>query len=402
VTRVLLLNTRVPWPVDDGNSLRVLELARHRAPDIVCHLVCHPQRVEQADALRGEAIFDSVTVLPARDEQRDWRRLFRRSGRDYARRAFPRHFARSQRILQELVDGKGIDVLVATLLRSEEYVRPLVGPRKVVDQYDCATLALERELAVDTPRGWRERRRLHRRLARLREMESRLHETADLITAISPADVEALQRMNPRASVELVPNGVRDDLLAHAPDHGRERRGVAFWGNLDFTVNQHAIGFFVERVWRPHLAEAGVEFVIIGRNPTDAIRELAASHERIRLAGYVEDLFGYLDRYPILVNTMVSGSGLKNKVIEAFAARRAVVTTTLGIESVDARHDVHCLVADEPAAIAAAVLQLLDDPDRRQRLTDAAHRLVAERYTWGAVGRSWSESLRNLGGVQLA
>jgi glycosyltransferase involved in cell wall biosynthesis len=400
MTRVLVLNLRIPYPLDDGNALRVFELARHLDPDIECHLACLPSRTEGLDELVVRDVFRSVTVLPPVDARRNWRRFLRRGNRHYRRRTYPRHFHQAVSDLAELVARHRIDVVVSVLHTMEEYARALSGVRRVVDQYDCATLSIERRIAI-TPR-WRVREhlRLARRARDTRAVERCLSTSNDLITAVSPADVAYLEGLNPHGRVQLIPNGVAAELLER-PVVRPSRRGVAFWGNLSFSVNQHAIRFFYDRVWLPHLSDQDVELAIVGPNAPPDIVALGERHDRIHVAGFVDDLHGYLDAYPIMVNTMISGSGLKNKVVEAFASRKAVVSTTLGIEALPVADGVHCLVADDPDAIAASILRLLAHPAECDRLGHAARSFVAEGYTWDAVGGIWSESLRNLGGVQL-
>ncbi|MEZ4389353.1 MAG: glycosyltransferase [Candidatus Krumholzibacteriia bacterium] len=190
-------------------------------------------------------------------------------------------------------------------------------------------------------------------------------------------------------------------MLARRPRPGPRRRAVAFWGNLSFPVNRQAVDHFFRDVWRPYLADAGVAFVVIGPHAGADLHALAAAHPGFVLPGYVDDLFGYLDEIPVMVNPMVTGGGLKNKVLEAFAASKAVVTTRLGVEAFPEVTAEHCRVVDRPAAMAEAVLSLLDDAETGRALGERARELVERYYTWPAVGSAWSELLMNLGGVQL-
>lgn len=401
MTRVLVVNKRLPWPLTCGNALRVFELARHREPDIECHLACLPSEHDQLAELQGQGVFDSITVLPAADSRKHWRRYIRRGNRDYWRLAYPKQSAATHELLRGIVENRSIDVVVSVLDRSEQLTRPLVGVAKLVDQYDCFTLAHERQLAAQPETSLLERWRWRHRIANARSQEAGLGQRCDLITAIGPPDVKRLQELNPGAPVERIPNGVNRDVLDQWGLSTATRRAVAFWGNLSFPVNQQAIEYFVGQVWLPYLATADVEFVIIGPHADRTLQALAAQHQGVTLAGYVDDLFGFLRQFPVMVNPMVTGSGLKNKVLEALAAGLAVVTTPLGVDAFPEIGTEHCALADEPAEFAEAILRLLDDTMLRTSQATQARDLVREHYTWESVGARWSALLRKLGGVQL-
>jgi glycosyltransferase involved in cell wall biosynthesis len=195
--------------------------------------------------------------------------------------------------------------------------------------------------------------------------------------------------------VITVPNGVDVSAAAAVPDDARTgARCIGFWGNLAFAPNREAMRFFFDRIYLPFLASSGVEVRIVGHGAEASLGEIAARHPQVRLLGFVEDLSTALRGCPVMINPMVSGSGMKNKVLEAFVRRMAVVTTRLGVEAFPGvRADEHARIVDEPAAFAAGILQLLDAPAVRQTMTDRAHRLVTESYSWDAVGRPWRQAV---------
>lgn len=402
MTRILVISRGIPWPLANGYALRIYQLAKHLQPSDACHLACLEADASKLTELERNEVFESITLLPELPARKHWRRLLRRDGnRDYHRLAYPDHFRTAVGMLQDVVDRHHIDIVVSYGVLCEEFMRPLRGARKLLDQCDCGTLTIERDLAVRQGLSRRER---HRWLQRLREVmatESKLVDRCDHVTAISPPDVARLQELNPDGpEITVLPNGVDARFLAPWPRTAVPRRAVAFWGNLRFSVNRLAVEYFYEEIWRPHLLPAGVRWAIIGPSEGTWLRDLAARHPEIETPGFVQDLLAHLAPYPIMVNPMRNGAGLKNKVLEAMAAGKAIVTTSLGVDAlpfVDGRHG---LVADDPAAFAAAVIGLLDDPERRDRLADAARSLVEERYTWGAVGAEWSALLAKVGGVQ--
>jgi len=94
------------------------------------------------------------------------------------------------------------------------------------------------------------------------------------------------------------------------------------------------------------------------------------------------------------------GSGTRLKVLEAFAHRVPVVSTTLGAEGLGAEDGVHLLVADRAPDIARACARLLGDVALRQALTARAHELFVEHYAEGVVARRVGAVARQVAGAQ--
>ena len=87
----------------------------------------------------------------------------------------------------------------------------------------------------------------------------------------------------------------------------------------------------------------------------------------------------------VYVVPMRMGSGTRFKVLEAMAMKRAIVSTTLGAQGLEAENGRHLLVGDDPTSFAGAVVALLTDEVRRASLGEQAHAFVAEGYDWGRI-----------------
>jgi glycosyltransferase involved in cell wall biosynthesis len=77
-----------------------------------------------------------------------------------------------------------------------------------------------------------------------------------------------------------------------------------------------------------------------------------------------------------------AGGGMRVRILEAFARAVPLVTTTIGLEGIDAQPGKDVLVEDNSQDFAAAVLRLLDDPDLQARLSRSSRRLAETRYDW--------------------
>jgi glycosyltransferase involved in cell wall biosynthesis len=184
--------------------------------------------------------------------------------------------------------------------------------------------------------------------------------------------------------VLVYPNALQERFAAPV----EEEDCIVFSGNLEYHPNIEAVRWFRSRVW-PLLRERcpGMEWRLVGRNP-QAVASLTAGDERIRVMGPVEDAIAEIARAKACVVPLLSGSGTRFKILEAWAAERAVVSTSIGAEGLGARDQEHLLIANDPAAFAAAIERVWNDAGLRRTLGEAGGKLYRQNFTWTAAWRS--------------
>ena len=161
-----------------------------------------------------------------------------------------------------------------------------------------------------------------------------------------------------------------------------ERPVVGFVGVMNYRPNADAVCWFVEACWgriRAACPDAG--FRIVGRSPTRKVRRLAAA-PGVEVTGEVEDARAEVRRFAVSVAPMRIARGLQNKVLEAMAARKAVVLSAGAAEGLGGRDNEEYIVADTAEAFTRAVVGLLGDESERRRIGEAARRYVATSHCW--------------------
>jgi polysaccharide biosynthesis protein PslH len=217
--------------------------------------------------------------------------------------------------------------------------------------------------------------------------------SVDRVWVVTERDRWAARWIAGIRGVDIVPNGV--DTEYFSPRAVEERPDSAvFWGRLDFGPNVQGLEWFVRRVWpEVYRARPGAVFHIIGFKPGEAVRRLAAE-PGVVLESDLVDLRDEVCRYAVAVVPMVSGLGIKNKLLEAAAMGRAVVCTaraTLGLNLPTTRP---MIVTNDPAEWVTALLALWDDRARRHALGVAVRRWVTERHSWASAA---DQALRGVG-----
>jgi len=173
---------------------------------------------------------------------------------------------------------------------------------------------------------------------------------------------------------------------------------VMFQGLLTYPANIDAARWLVTEVG-PALRERvpDVEIRLVGPAPP-SLDELD-DPPRVTVTGRVPDMAAELARADLVVVPIRYGSGTRLKILEAFAQRVPVVSTTLGAEGLGAEDGVHLLIADTPPALAEACARLLGDPGLRRALVARAEALFLQRFSSEVIEEEIAGLAREVAGL---
>lgn len=172
--------------------------------------------------------------------------------------------------------------------------------------------------------------------------------------------------------------------VASSDDLG-ERKDIMFLGGFPHTPNVDAVAFFMADVWPQLVTQLPVDakFMAVGNAPPEHISALAS--DRVVITGYVPEVEPYFAKARVFVAPLRFGAGIKGKVIQSLAHGVPTVATSIAVEGIGLVDGEHCLVADTPADIAAAIRRLYAEPETWARLREAGLRFVEEKYSWHAA-----------------
>lgn len=261
------------------------------------------------------------------------------------------------------------------------WLDPPLGPppRRHLDLDDIESRTYRRIADLLRRRGREEdARREEEGAVRSAAREAEHARTFDRIYVASPDDVAALPA---DARGLCLPNVVQP--VARAPPPPRDGPFVLFFvGTLDYVPNEDAVLWFAQEVLpllRVQVARR-VSLVVVGARASPALCALPALHPEISLPGPLEDLAPSYGAAHVAVAPIRAGGGTRIKILEAFAHRRPVVSTTLGAEGLAVADGRHLLLADDAPAFAAACARLAREPELAGALVDEAARFVALRH----------------------
>jgi polysaccharide biosynthesis protein PslH len=245
--------------------------------------------------------------------------------------------------------------------------------------------------------GTRQRWYLGRDLRKARRMEARALQTYDRVIVCSSEDASAVGRLEDGTTarrVRVVPNGV--DVAAFRRTDVPAAPRVLFPGSLAYAPNVDGARWFCADVW-PRVRDAvpGAELTLAGRDPVPEVTALAAS-PGVCVHANVPSMAEYFERARLVVVPLRVGTGTRLKALEAMAAGRPVVGTTVGLEGIGAVDGTHALVRDDPAAMAAAVVDALERDELASALGEAGRTHVERSFSWDRVGAQFVATVSEL------
>lgn len=385
--KILFLTPRVPYPLDAGTSLRNFRLLQSAARAHEVHLLSfldRPLRTDQLEAL--QAVCRRVELRPAPPHP-PLRRLARTVTSPLPDMAFRRWSRRFAETLDRLLAEERYDVVQAEGIEMARYLPRARSARRVFSEHNVEHLLQARAYRVDRARPDRWPHAAYsfvqaRKLARFEAAACRL---ADATLVVSDDDAAALRALEPAGRYRVVPNAIDPDAYPRRTGWPREP-AILFAGTLDYRPNADAARWLLDAIVPAVWEQAPrTRVFLVGRGPAADLVRRGQRDPRVVVTGPVESLDPYWAQASVYVLPVRGGGGTRFKALEAMAAGLPIVSTPMGMEGIAAEDGVHYVGGETPAALAAAIARLLGDAVLRERLADAAGRLVRARYDWRVV-----------------
>ena len=200
-----------------------------------------------------------------------------------------------------------------------------------------------------------------------------------------------MRALDPAVRTAVIPNGVDADEYAPSEDVPRDQGLIVLTGAMDYPPNEQAAAFVAREVLPLIRAEQPDAWLaLVGRHPSAAVLALGEL-DGVEVTGEVPDVRPWLWRAEAFACLMRSGTGIKNKLLEALAAGTPCVATPLATQGMAVEHGEHLLIAESAEASAHALGRLLVDAELRDRLGRAGREYVLRTHSWAAMARAYAE-----------
>ena len=267
------------------------------------------------------------------------------------------------------------------------YIDPTRHPRTMLNAVD--SFAKFNDNAYRNRGGWRDllKRELYA------AYERKILRRVSLTSFVSKSDTEYVKKRGGTANIVTIPNGVDTDYF-YPNTVARDPETVLFTGNFSYAPNSEAALYFARHVF-PQLRKSrpGARFMVVGRDAPDELRDMPG----VTVTGFVDDIRQYYQRCSVFVCPLLSGAGMKNKVLEAMASGIPIVSNRLGADGIPViQPDVHYLGAETVEDFVEAVLGLWSNPERSARFATSARDVAVQELGWNRTAEKYYTALASV------
>lgn len=376
---VLYLAHRIPYPPNKGDKIRSWKTLEHLAQRFRVHLGAF---VDDSRDFQHEAhlksLCESVALVPL-----DKRLATLRSASGFVSGeplTLPYYRDRRMKAFVANARAAGLAAEIAFSSSMAQYIAEKSNAPRIVDLCD-ADSAKWTEYA--RRKSWPMSAVYEREGALLAKSESAIINFADATFAISEEEADLLgSRDEAQREVSWFCNGVDSDYFAPRASAPSGQFTAVFVGAMDYWANVDAVLWFIREIWPQVRAEIpAATFAIVGSSPSKAVQALDAA-DGVSVIGRVPDVRPYIEGAALVVAPLRIARGVQNKVLEAMAMGKAVVSTPAGLEGIDATIGEEAIAAASADAFAREVVALTENAGRAGKIGAAARARILSDYQW--------------------
>lgn len=213
--------------------------------------------------------------------------------------------------------------------------------------------------------------------ARLKVFEHKTMQDVDVVMSISREDDDAIKTFCKEAKTKIVPAGM--DVSDTLPHGNREVNPLFFIGAFDWMPNLQGMEWFFSEIWPALSAKVPtLRFQIAGKKMPDSIFKLKS--ETVLPVGEVTDSREFILKGGVMVVPIISGSGIRIKIMEAMALGKCIVATSIAAEGLGAIDGEHILIANNVDEFADKISRCLNDTGYQQTIAQNAHTFALHNF----------------------
>lgn len=221
-------------------------------------------------------------------------------------------------------------------------------------------------------------------VAKIKFWEKYYWKKAHKVVAMSPADKDVMRTEVVGLDVDIVPNGVDTKEFFKVTRNKKIKNIILFVGNFKWLQNKEAVILLVDKIF-PRIKQRIDEAIlwIVGRYPSSQIRNYQSNS--IKVSEDIEDIKVAYAESNVLLAPIYGPGGTRYKILEAMASGLPVVTTSRGIEGLNAKNGRDVLVCDDPDSLADSTVSILTNENLAGRLGQNGKQLVVSHYGWKSI-----------------
>lgn len=291
-----------------------------------------------------------------------------------------------KKTIEKIIKSKKIDLVYAKRLRSGIYLSSLAVP-VILDSTDAMSmfyfrLANQANFFKRFYYFWEGRK--------YRWYENKIKNNVDHFVVCSEVDKNYLEKRGMK-NISVIPNGVDTEYYAPVTS-SKKSPTILLSGLMEKPVNSDAAMYFAKEIFPRILSTfPNVILQIVGPSPQPPVIEL--ENKQISVTGYVSDIREYIANADVIVCPVRVGSGTRNKILQAWAMRKPVVSTSIGAEGFLYKDGENILIADTPEVFAKKIILLLQDRKVYTRIATQGLKTTQSHYSLEVIEKELEKIL---------
>lgn len=386
---ILMCSYQLPYPLTQGEKLRLINLSRHIAKKNQIYLLVLDRGInpEHLTIVEKMGIFSKIILIGDIIHFNRYKTIVSQILADnWLPQLSSRKVTLEEYKLLEVIDTYKIDLVHVVGYEAGIFFAKLPYENMLIDLVDSFTLRMKRELSDQKTRT----ASIYIKYRLLKRIEYFILKYSNHITVVSPIDKQCLLKINPRPKIHVIPLGVDISYFQPTSEPEEIDPSVIFFGVMSYSPNIDAALFILNDIY-PLLRKEipNIKLFIVGRDPPESI--LKYKDENISVTGSVEDIRPYLQRASLALLPMRKGSGMKGKILEALAMGKPVVTTPCGAESFDERIRSFLLISDNKETLKEQVISTLNDKEKIIETRYNLRKIIIRNHSWESIAEQYEK-----------
>ncbi len=385
--KLVVLTSRVPYPLEKGDKLRIFHQIKHLSHSHEICLICLNDSTEEIDTSVLKQFVSELHIIQLSKWKIPFRMLF----------AFFHHLPfqvlyfleqKNKKKIEDIIQQFQPNQIYCQLIRTAEYIKDLLQYDKSIDYMDAFSAAAMRR--AETEKGVR---KLFWKIEfdRVKKYERGIFDYFKHHAIISHQDRNLLA-IPSNKNIDIVPNGV--DTAHFRNLNSTKKFDLVFAGNMNYPPNIAAAIFLAKEILpKVSLQFPNVTLLIAGANPSQDVLDLAT--DQITISGWMNDIREAYCESRVFVAPMFIGAGMQNKILEAMSSELPVITTSLAAEAFPEKNLSKLIEANSAFEFAKAIQYYLLNENAQTNDGKSNRLYVEEKYSWNISNKKLDQCLSN-------
>lgn len=377
--KILQICPRVPYPPNDGGAIAMFDVIKHLSKnghDITVLAINTPKHFQQDDVLNDIAILKTVFVNTNISAIKAFLNLFRKIPYNIERFISKKFKNALIQLLQsekfDLIQIEGAFVAFYVDIIKKTTNIPVILRSHNLEYQIWEQLAYNEKNII---KKW-----YLTYLARgVKDFEREYFDKFDAIAAITENDKKSIRQLGCTTPIEYIPAGVELERFKNNNNIIAKPNSIFILGALNWMPNLEGLEWFLEHIWPGvHKNLPEITLHIAGKDTPGYLFKL--NLENVHVHGFVNSASDFMQQYDLMVVPLLSGSGMRIKIIEGMALSKCIVSSSLGAEGIDCENDKNILICDTPKEWIDAIVNYFKDTSESLVIGENARQLIYQKY----------------------